>query len=260
MWDLKAKLLHLPLVALLGQMRDAAPVYASGGFTTYDDRQLRDQLAGWVHNDIPRVKMKIGARPEDDLRRVAVARDSVGMHSELFVDADGAYGHKQALAYAQRFAGEYNVTWFEEPVSPEDLPGLQMLRDKAPAGMEIAAGESGFTTVALQHLLEARAVDVLQADATRCGGITGFMDVAALADAHLLPLSSNGAPSLHMHLACAARSLRHVEYFHDHARMEQMLFDGFREPAEGAMHPDLSLPGLGLAFKEADAVEFREDI
>jgi L-alanine-DL-glutamate epimerase-like enolase superfamily enzyme len=260
LWDLKAKLMGRPLCALLGQMREGAPVYGSGGFTTYSDEQLRDQLGGWVGDGIPRVKMKIGTHPEDDLRRVRVAREAIGDKTELFVDANGAYSRKQALRFAEEFAAECNVTWFEEPVSSDDLAGLHLLRDRAPAGMDIAAGEYGWTAMYLRNMIEAEAVDVIQADATRCGGVTGFMDAAALADAHPLPLSAHCGPSVHLHLGCAARPLRHVEYFHDHVRIESMLFDGFRPAKDGVMVPDLSRPGMGLEFKHADAERYRDEI
>jgi len=260
LWDLKAKLCGQPLCSVLGQMRDSAPVYGSGGFTTYSDEQLRDQLGGWVKDGIPRVKMKVGTHPEDDLRRVKVARDAIGDKTELFVDANGAYSRKQALEFAERFVADYNVTWFEEPVSSDDLAGLRLMRDRAPAGMDIAAGEYGWTAMYLRNMIEAEAVDVIQADATRCGGVTGFMDAAALADAHPLPLSAHCGPSVHLHLACAARPLRHVEYFHDHVRIESMLFDGFRAAKDGVMQPDLSRPGMGLEFKRKDAERYRDDI
>ncbi|HXS12567.1 MAG TPA: enolase C-terminal domain-like protein [Acidobacteriaceae bacterium] len=260
LWDLKAKLLGRPLCSVLGQMREGAPVYGSGGFTTYSDEQLRGQLGGWRAEGIPRVKMKIGTHPEDDLRRVKVAREAIGDGAELFVDANGAYSRKQALQFAERFAAEYNVTWFEEPVSSDDLAGMKLLRDRAPAGMDIAAGEYGWTAMYLRNMVEAEAVDVIQADATRCGGVTGFMDAAAIADAHPLPLSAHCGPSVHLHPACAARPLRHVEYFHDHVRIESMLFDGFRAAKNGVMYPDLSRPGMGLEFKRADAERYRDDV
>ncbi|WP_231966753.1 enolase C-terminal domain-like protein [Terriglobus roseus] len=260
LWDLKAKLMGQPLVRALGQMRDSVPAYGSGGFTTYTDAQLQEQLSGWVEQGIPRVKMKIGTHPEEDLHRVAVAREAIGDDAELFVDANGAYSRKQAMGFAKKFSEDYRVTWFEEPVSSDDLAGLCLLRTEGPSGMDIAAGEYGFTAMYLQRMLDAQAVDVLQADATRCGGVTGFIDVAALCDAHPLPMSAHCAPALHTHLACAARPLRHVEYFHDHVRIERMFFDGFREPMQGALHPDLSRPGLGIAFKHKDAEQFRVDI
>jgi L-alanine-DL-glutamate epimerase-like enolase superfamily enzyme len=106
-------------------------------------------------------------------------------------------------------------------------------------------------------MLEAGAVDVLQADATRCGGITGFLRAAALCDAFQVPLSSHCAPSVHLPVACAAPRLRHMEWFHDHVRIERMLFDGAPTLRGGHIAPDLSRPGHGLAFRHADAERFR---
>jgi L-alanine-DL-glutamate epimerase-like enolase superfamily enzyme len=260
LWDLKAKLLNTPLATLLGQVRDGAPVYGSGGFTSYSRMQLETQLAGWIAKGITRVKMKVGSDPGADLARVASARRAIGEKAELFVDANGAYSRKQALDFAERFHADYKVTWFEEPVTSDDLYGLRLLCDRAPAGMDIAAGEYGWSTLILHRMIAAEAVDVIQADATRCGGITGFMEAAALAKAHPLPLSAHCAPSIHMHLACAAPTLRHVEYFHDHARIEHMLFEGFRRPEGGVMYPDLSAPGLGLSFRHQDAEHYKDDV
>lgn len=257
LWDLKARLLDLPLVTLLGAARDRVPVYGSGGFTSFTIDQLQRQLAGWAAAGIPRVKMKIGTRPEQDLERVRRAREAIGPGVELFVDANGAYDRKQALAFADRFA-EFQVSWFEEPVSSDDLEGLRFLRDRNPAGMEIAAGEYGYDLPYFRRLLEAGAVDVLQADASRCAGISGFMQVAALCASRSLPLSAHCAPSLHAHIGCATIPLRHLEYFHDHARIEAMLFDGFRAPVAGTLLADLSRPGMGLELKAADARPFLE--
>jgi L-alanine-DL-glutamate epimerase-like enolase superfamily enzyme len=255
LWDLKARLLDLPLVTLLGAVRDSAPVYGSGGFTSYTIDQLQKQLAAWVAEGIPRVKMKIGAHPEQDVDRVRAARKAIGAEAALFVDANGAYDRKHALAFAERFA-ESKVSWFEEPVSADDLEGLHLLRNRGPSGMEIAAGEYGYDLPYFRCMLEAKAVDVLQADASRCAGITGFLQTAALCTARSLPLSAHCAPSLHAHVCCATLPLRHLEYFHDHARIERMLFDGFRAPVAGAIAPDLSRPGMGLELKEADAHAF----
>lgn len=259
LWDLKAKLLGQPLCLLLGRSRDAVPVYGSGGFTAYDDHQLQNQLGGWAEQGITMVKMKIGTHPEQDPARVALARRTVGADVQVFVDANGAYSAKQALRLAERFA-ELDVRWFEEPVSSDDLSNLRLLRQRAPAGMEIAAGEYGWEPMYFRRMLEAAAVDVLQADASRCGGATGFLAAAELADAHPLPFSAHCAPSLHLHLAAAARPLRHIEYFHDHVRIESMLFDGFRPANGGVMTPDLSRPGIGLEFKEKDAQKFAEKV
>ena len=255
LWDLKGHLLDLPVVTILGAARSAVAIYGSGGFTSYTVDQLREQLGGWASGGILRVKMKVGTHPADDLNRVLAARGAIGPDVELFVDANGAYARKQALELAKGFA-DLDVRWFEEPVSADDLQGLRLLRDRGPAGMEIAAGEYGFMPVYFRRMLEAGAVDVLQADATRCGGITGFLQVASLCLAHAIDLSAHCAPSLHVHPGCAALPLRHLEYFHDHVRIEQMLFDGAPVPKAGTLSADLSRPGLGIEFKHADARRF----
>lgn len=257
LWDLKARLLGLSLFRLLGAARSAVPVYGSGGFTSYPVERLQAQLAAWVERGIPRVKMKVGQEPERDHARVHAARQAIGERAALFVDANGAYRRKQALALAQRFAEE-RVTWFEEPVSSDDLPGLRLMRDRAPAGMEIAAGEYGHDPRSFRRMLAAGAVDVLQADATRCLGISGFLRAATLAEAFGLPLSAHTAPSIHLHAACAAPgAFLHLEYFHDHARLEPLLFDGVVSPVGGSLTPDPDRPGLGLSLKRADAERFR---
>ncbi len=255
LWDLKGRLLGQSVLNLLGAAHDSAPVYGSGGFTSYSFDQLTRQLGGWVEQGIPRVKMKIGTQPEDDLDRVHAAREAIGDDTELFVDANGAYSRKQALAFAEEFA-DLGVTWFEEPVSADDLDGLRLLRDRGPAGMDIAAGEYGYDLWYFRRMLEAGAVDVLQADATRCGGITGFLNVAPLCQARSLELSAHCAPTLHAQPCCAILPLRHIEYFHDHARIEHLLFDGALTPRDGALWPDRSRPGLGLEFKHDDAAQY----
>ena len=255
LWDLKARILDRPLCKLLGQVRNEVPVYGSGGFTTYSDKQMREQLACWSRLGITRMKMKIGTHPEDDLHRVSVAREAAGDGVELFVDANGAFDLKQAGWFAERLE-LFDVRWFEEPVSSDDLLGLRAVRDRAPSCMKIAAGEYGFDTFYFRRMLEAQAVDVLQADATRCCGFTGFLQADVLCAAYKLPLSAHCAPALHLQVAASSQQLRHVEYFHDHARIESLFFDGFREPRNGAMYPDLSRPGLGLEFKAQDAERF----
>ena len=255
LWDLKARLLKVPLVTLLGQVRDGAAVYGSGGFTSYSDKQLAAQLSGWVEQGIGAVKMKIGRDASHDVERVRGARVAIGSQPELYVDANGAYSRKQALAQAEKFA-QFGVSWFEEPVSSDDVDGLRLIRDHAPAGMEIAAGEYGYDIFYFRRMLDAGAVDVLQADITRCGGVTGMLQVAALCQAHNVPLSCHTAPALHAHVACAVTPFKNIEYFHDHVRIEGMFFDGVPRVVHGELRPDLSRPGLGLELKHADIAKF----
>jgi L-alanine-DL-glutamate epimerase-like enolase superfamily enzyme len=247
LWDLKARLLGLPLVDLLDRAHDAVPVYGSGGFCNYALERLQEQLGGWVEQGIPRVKLKVGREPAHDGRRLDAVRETIGDEPELYVDANGAFSPKQALDWADRYRGEWGVSWFEEPVSSADFEGLRLVRYRGPAGLDIAAGEYAFVARDAVNLLGA--VDCLQLDVTRCGGITGLLQLSGLAAAHSLDVSGHCAPQLSAHALCAVPNLRHLEYFHDHVRIESMLFDGVLEPDDGCLCPDRSRTGHGLELK-----------
>ncbi len=256
LWDLKARLHGVALSTLLGRVRERVPVYGSGGFTCYSPEQMERQLTGWIEQGIGAVKMKVGSEPDRDPERVRHARAVIGEHTELMVDANGAYSRKQALQLAETFAGEAGVSWFEEPVSSDDLEGLRLLRDRGPAGMSVAAGEYGYDLFYFRRMLEGGAVDVLQADATRCGGITQMLQVGALCAAHGVRLSAHTSPTIHAHVCAAIEPLEHVEYFHDHARIEELLFDGTPPLRDGALCPDPATPGIGLALREHEAERY----
>ena len=253
LWDLKARLLGVALADALPRFYAAVPVYGSGGFTSYSNERLRDQLGGWASEGIPCVKMKVGREPQEDPERLRVAREAIGEDVELFVDVNGAYTRKQALLWAQRFAEE-GISYLEEPVSSEDREGLRLLRDRGPGGLSIAAGEYEWTLPQLADL--AGCVDILQADVTRCGGITNLLRVDGICKGRQIPFSAHCAPAVSAHACCAMETLSHLEYFHDHVRLEGMLFDGVLSPEGGELRPDGSRPGLGLDIKRADAERY----
>ena len=255
LWDLKARLLNLPLVELFGRVRNSIPIYGSGGFTSYKIEKLCAQVREFIGQGMSMVKMKIGRDAKADIERVRAVREAIGQEVDLFVDANGANSWEQALVQAQKFS-ECKVTWLEEPVSSDDLEGLRAIRERVPRGMNITAGEYGYDLVYFQRMLDAGAVDLLQADATRCAGFTGFLQVAALCEARHVPLSSHCAPALHLHVGCAAKPMVHAEYFHDHVRIEKMFFDGNPEAIDGALHVDPNRSGLGLELKRVEAQRF----
>ena len=255
LWDLKARLLGLPLCRLLGAVRERIPLYGSGGFTSYAAERLQAQLGDWARQGFGQVKMKVGSAPADDPERVRLAREAIGAETKLFVDANGAYSRKQAMALAEAFSGE-GVSWFEEPVSSDDLEGLRLMRDRGPAGMDIAAGEYGYDPYYFRRMLDAGAVDVLQVDGTRCGGVSGALQAGLLCQSYGIPLSAHCAPSLHAHICCALPMARHVEYFHDHVRIEHQLFEGALDPVNGCLRPDTGRAGLGLRLNEGEARRF----
>ena len=255
LWDLKARLLGVCLADLIGRFHDEVPIYGSGGFTSYSDARLAEQLRTWVDRGIPRVKMKVAREPERDPHRLQVARDAIGDEAALLVDANGAFSPKQALYWARRYS-DYDVTYFEEPVSSEDRDGLRLLHERGPAGIAIAAGEYEWTLPELSEL--ASCVDTLQADVTRCGGVTSMLRVDGICKGRNMPFSAHGAPAVSGHVCCALECLEHVEYFHDHVRVERLLFDGTLDPSHGALRPDRSRPGLGIELKRADAAAYEE--
>jgi L-alanine-DL-glutamate epimerase-like enolase superfamily enzyme len=256
-WDLKARVLDVALVDLLPAYHDRVPIYGSGGFTNYPLDRLADQLGGWAAQGIPRVKLKTSRHPDEDPKRLDAVRDAVGADTQIFVDANGALGRKEAVYWAERFYDEWGVRWFEEPVSSADIAGLRRVRERAPGRLEVTAGEYGYELGDFTALLDGEAVDCLQADVTRCGGITGILQVAGLAAARNIELSAHCAPALSAHAFCGVRRLRHLEYFHDHVRIENMLFEGTPSPDAGALAPDRTRPGLGLSIRRADAERYR---
>ncbi|MCW2941178.1 MAG: mandelate racemase [Actinomycetia bacterium] len=259
LWDLKARLLGLPLHRLLGAVRETVPVYGSGGFTTYDAHRLRDQLTRWTAGQhIPRVKIKIGESWGTDLKRdldrMRQAREAIGGDAELFVDANGGYGRKQAIRLIAA-ARDLDVAWLEEPVSSDDLDGLREIRDAVLP--DVTAGEYGHDLYYFRRMCEADAVDCLQADVSRCGGITEWLRVAAIAASHGLEISGHCGPHLHAHVGAATPNLRHLEWFHDHVRIETMFFDGTLDPTGGGVRPAPDTPGHGLTLRTPDTERFR---
>jgi len=252
LWDLTARLEERSLVDVIHPLHDSVPLYGSGGFTSYSNDRLAEQLAGWVDDGFPRVKMKIGREPARDPARLDAAREAIG-GAELFVDANGAYDRRQALDWADQLTS-WGVRWFEEPVSSADFKGLRAVRERAP--YDVAAGEYVYVLADARNLLETRAVDCLQADVTRCGGISGFLEVADLAREHDREVSAHCAPQVSVHACAAIENLRHLEWFHDHVRVESLLFDGVLGPDNGELKPDRSRPGHGLELKRADAERY----
>jgi L-alanine-DL-glutamate epimerase-like enolase superfamily enzyme len=259
LWDLKARLLGVSLAGLLGRCRLSVPFYGSGGFTTLRGHALTAQVRHFIEDlGAPAVKLKIGESwggcVGEDLERVGVAR-AAGDGAEMMVDANGGYSRKQAIRVGRQLADELGVVWFEEPVSSDDLEGLREVRDACDA--DVAAGEYGYDLVYFERMAAAGAVDCLQADATRCGGYTGFLRAANVAAAHGLEVSAHCAPNLHAPVAASVPNLRHVEYFYDHARLDPVLFNGIVEPCDGVLRPQEDLPGHGFELDHERAEQYR---
>lgn len=247
-WDLKAQLCRTSLTGLLGAARSSVPIYGSGGFTNLSHDQLAEQVEHWRELGCLAMKIKIGedwgAKADRDLDRVAQLRCLAGAGTRLMVDANGAYDVGQARRIG-RLLDEVGVVWFEEPVSSDNLEGLATLRSALDC--DVAAGEYAADEFEIVRLLPA--VDCLQLDATRCGGYTGWLRGAALAQAAGRQVSAHCAPALHAPVAAAVPNLRHVEYFADHERLESQLVDGVPPVHDGALHLDRAALGHGMTLR-----------
>lgn len=252
LWDLKARLLDVPLARLFGRVRQTVPVYGSGGFTSLGRAELAEQVDLWTRAGCKAMKIKIaqdwGHRCDRDLARVRRLAHLAGAGVELMVDANGGYTRGQARRIGEQLT-QLGVVWFEEPVSSADLDGLAATREAVTC--DVAAGEY------ITDLDEARAlcpiVDCLQLDATRCGGYTGWLRAAAVAQSWHVDVSAHCAPALHAPVATAIPHLRHVEWFYDHMRFERHLVRGGPEVVDGRLQVDDFRVGHGMTLSSSAA-------
>ncbi len=247
LWDLKAKALGLPLYKLIGAVRDSVPVYGSGGGTHLTKDELVAEAAGYVERGIPRVKIKVGkdfGRAEkEDIERVTAVRDAVGYDVALYVDANSAYHPKQAIYLAKEFE-QSQVGWFEEPVLTEDVEGLA--RIVGATSIQIATGEQEYSVHGFRGLLSAAAVDIVQPDVFRVGGVTAWLRIAELAETFNRPVAPHLAPLVHLHLACTIPNLKSLEYRDIDMEADRGWYHDVPQLNGGTWSPFPDRLGLGL--------------
>ena len=247
LWDLKAKALGLPLYRLLGAFTDTVPIYGSGGWTDFSEQELVAEMTGHVEQGIKAVKMKIGKdmgkSEREDIERVAAVRKAVGDDVALYVDVNSGYYAKQAIYMCKEFE-QYQVGWIEEPVLADDLTGLAEIRRAV--SIPVATGEEEYTKQGFKELISGGAVDIVQPDVQRIGGVTEWMKVARLAEAFGLPMAPHAAQLVHLHVACAIPNLKAVEYMNHYLEADRLWYTEFPEPRDGMWSPYPDKPGLGL--------------
>ena len=250
LWDIKGKACNLPLYKMLGGYTDSVPVYIAGGY--YEEGKGLEELAAEMEDSVSMgaraIKMKIGGAPiEGDVERVRVVRETVGHDVKLMVDANCAYRYYEAIDIARKME-KYDITWFEEPVNPDDYRGHQLVAQAT--SIPIATGENEYTRYGFRDLIENRCAAILQPDALVMGGITEFMKVAAMAQAHDLPIAPHGNQDVHVHLVAAIPNGLTTEYYS--GSTDPMWGKMFKETLivdNGYLHPP-DRPGLGIELNE----------
>jgi L-alanine-DL-glutamate epimerase-like enolase superfamily enzyme len=257
LWDIKGKACSLPVYKLLGGYTDKVPVYIAGGY--YEDGKGLEELAAEMEESVSMgaaaIKMKIGgATINEDVERVRVVRDAVGPEVKLMVDANCAYRFYEAIEIARKME-KYDIYWFEEPINPDDYRGHQLVAQAS--SIPIATGENEYTRYGFRDLIENRCAAILQPDALIMGGISEFMKVAAIAQAHDLPIAPHGNQDVHVHLVAAIPNGLTVEYYR--GSTDPMWDEMFKETLlvdDGYLHPP-DRPGLGIELNEDALARYR---
>lgn len=188
LWDLRGQAEGRPIWALLGGENDRCPAYASGLLWKDDVKELADEASSYIDSGFRRVKMRLARSEEYDRAAVEAVRGAVGVENDVIVDASMRY-HLELARRMGSFLEEQKVFWYEEPFAPENIDDFVSLRGTV--GVALAAGENEFGLQGFRELIRAEAVDVVQPDACRCGGISEVWKVGRLAQEHGLRFATH---------------------------------------------------------------------
>lgn len=257
-WDIKAKIAGLPLYKMLGGYRRRIPTYVAGGYYAAGKgiKELQDEMRSYVERGAKAVKMKVGAVPiAEDVARVKAVREAIGPGTRLMIDANCAYRYYEAIQLAKRIE-PFDIFWFEEAVQPDDYDGFRKIA--AATTIPQATGENEYTKHGFRDLIATQAIAVLQPDARHMGGVTEFMKVAALAQAHGLDICPHGDQQAHVHLLAAIPNALMLEYYPK--EFEPMHGRVYLDTPE--LQPDGTVlvsdaPGLGCEPNEEALAPFR---
>ena len=259
LWDLLGKSAKQPVYRLLGgKTKSPIPVYASRLYSVPLD-ELEAEARKYKKEGYQAMKLRFGWGPTDgaegmqrNVELVRTVRKTVGDSIDVMADAYMGW----TLDYAKRMLPllePFHLRWLEEPVIPDDIHGYAEL--KSQGRIPIAGGEHEFTLYGFREMLEARAVDYIQFDTNRVGGITQARKISALAEAHSVPVIPHGGQMHNYHIVMASLNSPMAEFF-PKVKVEVgnelfwYLFDGEPEAKNGFVHLDETVPGLGLTINE----------
>jgi len=245
-WDLKGKIVDLPLYRLLGGSASEVPVYASGGWTSYNDDELVEAATTMVKKGYSMIKFKVGVEGGSnlrrDVRRVAAVREAVGKEIGIMLDANNCWDAATGVQFANRVR-DLDIMWLEEPVPADDFVGLA--KYKRGTDIPLATGEHEYTKFGVRDLLINDAADIVQVDGARGGGYTEMLKIAAMTQAWNVKFAPHAMENIQAHIVSACPNAVVLERL---VMFEQLTADVFKNvptPVNGMM-PIPDLPGLGL--------------
>ena len=244
LWDIAGKAYNAPVAALLGAAGTRIAAYQSAGLWLTSPSEVATQALEFKEAGHGAMKMRVGRlQPAEDLEAVHRVREAIGERVLLMVDANQAWTPQRAVGIG-RALEQFDLYWLEEPVDHDDVDGhAQVARELA---VQVATGENSYLPRGFRALVEARAADVLMPDLQRVGGITGWRQVAAMADVWKLPLASHLFPEISVHVMAASPTAALLEYM----PWAQPLMGEKMELHEGLVEVPMR-PGLGLVFDDA---------
>jgi len=251
-WDIIGKALGQPVCKLIGGIcRDRLPAYASDLHWQEDPAAMAHLAASFAEQGFRIVKTHLGVEPEDDVRRVRALREAIGPGVGLMVDINTAFDRPTAIRFGQRIA-EYDIYWYEEPISPLDIAGYSVVR--ASTGLQIATGENEYTRYGFKELFDKGGVDVAMPDVARAGGITELKKICALGEAYGVPISPHNYSSgicsaATLQLMAATPSTSLLEWDTVSASIGDELFVEPPEVRDGYVSVP-QVPGLGVQLTD----------
>ena len=253
LWDINQRiaLQYAYKHKLFGGNNPKVPVYGSGGWTSYSDDRLVEEMVSLVRDDhYSTIKFKVGVdggrNPNRDLDRVRLVREAVGPNVQILLDANNCWDAATGVRFANRVK-EYDILLLEEPVFADDLPGLK--RFKLGTDLPLATGEHEYTKYGCRELVMNNATDYVQIDATRTGGFTEMLKIAAITQAWNLKFAPHAMENIHIHLVSAFSNAPFLERLKLFEGITEQLYIDAPKPVDGYMTiPDL--PGLGLCLNK----------
>ncbi|NSZ60120.1 mandelate racemase/muconate lactonizing enzyme family protein (plasmid) [Agrobacterium tumefaciens] len=258
LWDIKGKAAGLPLYKLLGGYRNRVASYVAGGYYGPDKtiKDLQAEMVRYVERGAKAVKMKVGAVAlSEDVARVKAVREAIGPDIRLMIDVNCAYRYYEAIQFSRRVE-DFDIFWLEEPVQPDDYEGMEKIARAS--SIPLAAGENEYTKFGFRDLIATQSVAILQPDARWMGGVTEFIKVASMAEAHGLDIAAHGDQQVHLHLLGAIPNALYLEYYpvEFDPMHGQVYLETPKIQADGSVEL-LETPGLGLAHNEEALAKYR---